>query len=311
MPQSTERIDTNTVTADPVISICIPAWKDDGAPLLQSLAGLDGIETCEVLVYDDGSIDPALTAAILTRLNTLNAPAKLITAAQNHGRAHARNRLIAHARADWLLLLDADMLPDTSAFLVTYLDMLAKHPAPALMAGGFSLNQVSPTPAQALHAAQSARSECLPAQTRQSEPGRYVFTSNILVHRQVLELVRFDDRYSGWGWEDVDWGLRVAAMFPVRHIENTATHLGLDDDAALLRKYETSGANFARLVASHPDAARKMALYRAARKLKSMPGRSAIRAMSRWLATRQTLPIRLRLAGLKLFRAAIYAEDLA
>lgn len=310
MSQSPERIDTNTIAAAPAISICIPAWNDDAAPLLKSLRGLDRIAACEVLIYDDGSANPEMTASILEHLNNIDAPAKLITATQNQGRAHARNRLITHARADWLLLLDADMLPDTPAFIANYLNMLTAHPAPALIAGGFSLQHVTPTRKQALHAAQSARSECLTAQTRQTEPGRYVFTSNILVHRQVLETVRFDDSYSGWGWEDVDWGLRVAKEVPVRHIENTATHLGLDDDAGLMRKYETSGANFARLVASHPEAVKSMTLYRAAHKLKSLPGRSAIRALSRLLAKSSALPITLRLAGLKLFRAAIYAEDL-
>lgn len=311
MSQSTERIDTNTIAAAPAISICIPTWKDDSSPLLSALAGLARIDACEVLVYDDGSNLPATTAAILRHLNKLNAPARLITATQNQGRAHARNRLIAHARADWILLLDADMLPDTSNFLTTYLDVLAATPAPALIAGGFSLKQVTPTPAQALHAAQSARSECLPATARQSQPGRYVFTSNILVHRQVFETVNFDDRFSGWGWEDVDWGLRVASIVPIKHIENTATHLGLDDDTALMKKYETSGKNFARLVAGHPHAAEKMTLYRAARQLKSIPGRALIRAISRKLATSRLLPISLRLSGLKLFRAAVYAEDLA
>lgn len=308
-----ENITANDQTGTPVLSICVPTWRDDAGALLASLTRLDGINTCEVLVYDDGSADPAVTASITASINAIPAPARLITAAKNHGRSHGRNRLEHHASAPWLLLLDADMLPDQDTFLSSYLARIdAQADAPALIAGGFSLDQVEPNQAQALHAAQSRRSECLPATIRQREPGRYVFTSNILVHRDILKQVPFDDAFSGWGWEDVDWGLRVAERFTVGHIDNTATHLGLDETANLMRKYETSGANFARLISRHPEATRDMALLKAATRLKTLPGRSFAYRFSNLLA-RDPLgmtPMPVRLFALKLFRAAIYAEAL-
>ena len=305
-----ETLSGNGISHAANLSICIPAWRDTASPLLASLANLPDHENCEILVYDDGSADANMTKTINAHLANFKGPAKLITAQENHGRSHARNRLMAHATSDWLLMLDADMLPDDEQFLVRYIETMVSQPQPALIAGGFSLQQVTPTKAQNLHAAQSRRSECLGAAQRQEAPGRFIFTSNILVHRKVLDAVYFDDGYQGWGWEDVDWGLRVADQFPILHIDNTATHLGLDDTKTLLKKYGTSGANFARLASQHPAAANDMPLFQVARKLRHLPGRSLLEAICKTIAIAPIglTPMRLRLFALKLYRSSIYSR---
>ena len=307
-----ETVTDNGVKGTPVISICIPAWKDTATPLLSSLASLACHQQCEVLVYDDGSSDSEITAQIVQNLSLINAPGRLITASTNYGRSHARNRLITHAKADWLLMLDADMLPDEHHFLQRYLDAIADVPTPALIVGGFSLQQVTATPEQRLHAAQSQRSECLPAANRARDPGLYVFTSNILVHRTILDSIHFDEGYTGWGWEDVDWGLRVMDAFPINHIDNTATHLGLDDTMNLLAKYANSKDNFARLVQQHPQKASNMRLYQVSKRLSAIPARKLLGKVTKGLAEDPLglVPISVRLFALKLFRASIYAETL-
>lgn len=308
----TEKITKNSVAGTPRISICIPTWQDAATPLLSSLKALAAIGQCEVLVYDDGSCNDELTAQIMAQVKTYPAPVCLITASENRGRSYARNRLTANARADWLLLLDADMLPDDHHFLQRYIDQIEASDTPALIAGGFSLQQVKATPKQRLHAAQSRHSECLPAAVRAKEPGLHVFTSNILVHRQIIEQVLFDEGYAGWGWEDVDWGLRVGATFPILHIENTATHLGLDDADSLLNKYAGSKTNFARLAHQHPKDVTQMRIYQVSKKMRRLPFRGLIGSFAKTLA-RDPLgitPISLRLLSLKLFRASVYAEVL-
>ena len=304
-----ETIVGNGIQTAAVLTIAVPVYRDNPGTMIDALSKCPGAENTAILVYDDGGADPELTAHLEKAIGAWPGPGKLISAAENRGRAFARNRLLAHAPTDWVLLLDADMLPDNAEFLQAYHRARASVDGPALIAGGYSLRQVNPTHSQKLHAAQALKSECLDASTRAREPGRYVFTSNILVHRHILETIPFDDEFSGWGWEDVDWGLRVAAAYPIRHIDNTATHLGLDDTDVLLNKYGTSGANFARLVARHPLATENMALTVASRRLAAWPGRSLIRRLARILAGAH-LPISLRLAALKVYRAAAYAEHL-
>jgi len=299
---------TGPVEGPADLSILVPTFRDDPVALIKALATCHGVRRTELVVYDDGSGDPEQTARNKLALGAYAGPSRLISAARNRGRSHARNRLRALARGDWLLLLDADMLPDAPDFLTLYTDATARDGAPRLIAGGFSLDQASVTPDTRLHAAQARMSDCLDAARRARTPGRFVFTSNILVHREILARVGFDDGFTGWGWEDVDWGLRVAAQYPVIHIDNTASHLGLDTDAALLAKHAASAGNFARLASRHPDAVSDMSLYRAARAIKRLgPLIGPFQSGTRGLAQIRTLPDTVRLFALKLHRAAASA----
>lgn len=305
-----EDVLSNGVAGEALLSICVPTWKDGAEALLASLIRLEGAGECTLLIFDDGSRDEDLTRHLARQILRYPGPARLITAPNNAGRSHARNRLTALAETDWVLLLDADMKPDDEDFLKRYLDAAEACDDPVLIAGGFSLRHAHPTDETRLHAAQSIASECLPAEVRAQAPGRYVFTSNILVHRAVLGEVQFDSGFEGWGWEDVDWGLRVADTFDVLHIDNPATHLGLDTDAALMKKYGGSGANFAYAVDRQPEALKATPVYKVAKTLSNVPGKSLVRGISKTVAKTRWLPIKLRLFGLKLYRAAAYAEHL-
>ena len=292
------------------LTVCVPCYRYDASSLIADLSAAGGAERAGVLIYDDGSGDPQLTARLKTWLEAYPGPAQLVTASGNLGRAHARNRLYELTESDWILFLDADMKPDDGKFIERYLTAIRDCEGPALIAGGFSLQHAEVKALTRLHAAQSLASECLAAAERRKEPGRYVFTSNILVHRRVLEDVPFDDGFRGWGWEDVDWGLNVVKTYPVRHIDNTATHLGLDDTDTLLRKFGSSGHNFARLAERHPDAIKSMQLYRIARKFRNLPARRFLQGLARFGARSATLPDGLRLACLKTYRALAYSKEI-
>ena len=288
----------------------MPTWRDSADALLSSLTRMANADQCTLLIFDDGSHDPSLTRQLTRQIMRFPGPARLICAPKNCGRSHARNRLFDLAEAQWILFLDADMQPDDGDFLNRYLDAIDAHEAPALIAGGFSLQHVSPTQETRLHAAQSHASECIPASLRANAPGRYVFSSNILVHRNVLDAVSFDPGFQGWGWEDVDWGLRVSKQFPVLHIDNCATHLGLDTDAKLMEKYEHSADNFLRLFERHPEDIAQSSLYRVSKRLSYLPGLRVLSRLCRNLAQLRIAPIKLRLLALKLFRASIYGTRL-
>lgn len=305
-----EYVVSNGVTGEALISICVPTWKDSADALLASLVRLKGAAQCTLLIFDDGSGDEDLTRLLARQILRYPGPARLITADTNQGRSHARNRLTALAETDWVLFLDADMRPDDDEFLLRYLDAAEAMHEPALIPGGFSLRHAHPTAETRLHAAQSVASECVNAATRAKEPGRYVFTSNILVHRDILDSVQFDPDFKGWGWEDVDWGLRIADSFPIHHIDNPATHLGLDSDNALMQKYGRSGANFALVAERHPGAVKSTPLFKAAKRLKVLRLAGLTRPLGASLARSQRLPLKLRLFGLKLYRAATYAKHL-
>ena len=237
--------------ARPDLSVLIPFYRDDPRQLLDALDGRSPPGAFEIIVLDDGGVAPEMSAAVEAHLRTLSAAVRLVRLASNEGRSKGRNRLARHARADAFLFLDADMLPDSDDFLGRWLAEVRDGAAVAF--GGFTVERAPSNASTDLHRRLSERSDCAPAGVRALAPEKHVFTSNLLIRRDVFEAERFDEGFAGWGWEDVEWGMRVARRWPIRHIDNTATHLGLDPAPALLGKYEQSAANFARVVAAHPE----------------------------------------------------------
>jgi glycosyltransferase involved in cell wall biosynthesis len=225
----------------------------------------------------------------------------------NQGRAEVRNRLAAVARGRHLLFLDSDMLPDGSDFLLRWRHLIDLED-PAVAFGGFSVAQAPRTRANAVHRAMTLRSDCVPAQIRRQTPEKYVFTSNLLIRRDVFDAEPFDAGFVGWGWEDVEWGMRVSRRHPIHHIDNPATHLGLTPVATIAAKFEQSAANFARVVAAHGDIVRGYPSYRAARALKRAPLRRLWRPWLKAAALIDAGPAGPRAFALRLYRAALYAE---
>lgn len=292
------------------ISVCVPVYRHDVTALLDAIAACKLSALVEIVFYDDGSGDTEQLTNLMSHAGRTNAAVRIVAAALNRGRSAARNAATRHARGEWILLLDADMMPDGSDFLEGYFNAVEAAGKPAVIVGGYSLASAPKSADTDLHRWQAVTSECVDAATRSQAPGRHVFSSNVLIHRDVLASCPFDEAFAGWGWEDTDWGLRLEKRFPVIHIDNTATHLGLDSDAALMAKYARSGANFTRMAIRHPAKVKQMALFRHAQRLRKLPMRKALTATAAAAARSHHLPLALRGRALKVWRALVYAEAL-
>jgi glycosyltransferase involved in cell wall biosynthesis len=288
--------------AKPKLSVLIPFKGDDACDLLRALD--EEQAAAEIVILDDGSDDPALTTRIQAVIGGMRLPVRLLTLAKNEGRAKGRNRLAGHARADALLFLDADMLPDSRDFLARW---IAAGEAPIAF-GGFSMNRTPHRRETALNRAMAGQTETLTAAQRSLAPEKYVYTSNLLVQRRVFEAVRFDENFTGYGWEDVEWALRASQAFPILHIDNSASHLGLDPAPMMAAKFEQSAANFERMVQGHRALVETFPIYSAAKLLKRLPLRGVWRPMIKATALADALPVRLRAFAMRLYRAALYAE---
>ena len=293
--------------AGPELSVLIPFMRDDPTALLRALDGAEG--AAEVVVLDDGTGDEALATAVEQTVLAMARPARFIRLPANEGRSKGRNRLAAAARARHLLFLDSDMLPDSADFLGRWLELIDDED-PAVAFGGFSLDQTPRRREHALHRAMALKSDCLDAAQRSLAPEKHVFTSNLLVQRDVFDTEAFDEGFAGWGWEDVEWAMRVARKHPIRHVNNTATHLGLDTAGDQARKYEQSAANFARVVAAHAEVVSRYPSYRAAKALKRVPARRLWRPALKALALADAAPVGARAFAMRLYRAALYAETI-
>lgn len=294
----------------PRLSVLTPFHRYDPSMLLAHLGPApNGVE---FILVDDGSASAGLVANVIASAEGLGASVRLIIWGQNRGRAAARNRLIAEARGEYVLFLDADMLPDSRHFLKTWLGVFSTQ-RPVVAFGGLSVRHAAREPDTALHHDLFARSDCAPARTRVLRPAQSTASANLAVRRDFLAANPFDARFTGWGFEDTDWALRASRQVNILHVDNAATHVGLDDVATLMRKSAEAGPNFARLARKHPRDVRRFAAYRAAAALKFAPARDALRRVTAWLAANHAgiAPMPLRRAAFKLFRATHYAEHLA
>jgi glycosyltransferase involved in cell wall biosynthesis len=295
--------------ARPTLSILIPFLRDDPSLLLTALdregPGLAG--AVEIVVLDDGTGDEALAGAVTRAVQALTLPARFVRLSANLGRAKGRNRLAEEARGRWLLFLDSDMLPDSPGFLQAYLALIGES-APAVVFGGFSLDLAPPHRAHDLHRRMAGASDCAPVAVRRLNPEKHVFTSNLLVRRDVFESEAFDEAFRGWGWEDVEWAMRVLRRYPITHIDNTATHLGLDTAPAMAAKYEQSVANFALVVRAHRQIVAAYPSYRVARLLKPAPLKGLWRPALKAVALAGAAPLGVRALAMRLYRAALYAD---
>lgn len=293
--------------AQPALSILSPFLRDDPTGLLAAIevqaARLS--VAVEIVALDDGTNDEALAAHVRGAVESLTMPAAFVRLAANEGRSAARNRLAQFARGRHLLYLDADTVPDSPDFLQRYLDMITQDDPP-LVIGGFSLQQASRAREFALHRKIATQLDCMPVSVRQVAPWRYVYGSNILVRRDVMAATPFNPDYRAWGWEDQEWGMRVADKWPILHVDNTVSHLGLDRVETLLVKYASSGANFHRLLADHPERVKDYPAYRAARAMRLLPFKAQFRGLAEQVALSESFPLALRTLGLRFYRVLNY-----
>lgn len=305
------KLQNNQDHSGPVLlSVLVPFFHDNPAKLIAALSE-QAPANVELILYDDGSGDADLHDLVCNAIQSAKLPARLLTAEQNSGRSIARNRLVAAAKGDYVLFLDADMMPGDQTFLDTYIGQIKNHQQDIVF-GGFSVVDQSEDPQYELHRALSKNSDCLPASTRNLVPAKHVCSSNLLVRRHVLEACAFDPEFVGWGWEDVEWAARATEKFTLTHIDNPALHLGLETADTLVRRYRNSADNYALFVARHPVLARQLPSYRTAKFAARIPGLKLLRPLFCTIARDpwQIVPMGLRILALKIWRAGWYAEKL-
>lgn len=257
--------------AQPGLSICLPVFNYEAAPLLADL--LDCMQQwpdVEILVYEDGpeSKTIAKNQKAVQALVKAAAPIPVIYKAlpQNLGRSQIRNQLAADASHNWLLFIDIDSRLPSTDFLENYREASSQG---QVVVGGTLYTEELPPVQQRLRWLYGLRRELRPLHLRSKHPFESLALNNVLVQRAVLLAHPIPQLPLGYGHEDTLWGesLRGAGI-SIYHIDNPVQHVGLESAEDFVRKTIMATQNFAVLLAQgHGQNTRLAQAYYKARKL--------------------------------------------
>ncbi|MBM7499200.1 GT2 family glycosyltransferase [Brachybacterium muris] len=297
-------------------TVIVPSYRGvDRLPLLlDSLAAQkSGTPPFEVIVVVDGVDDGSV--ALLENESRLDL--RSIVFPENRGRVGALNAGFEAARGDVLIRCDDD--------LVVPPDYVAVHVEAHTSSG--TVGVVGPTrdihvPSRYARAygEDAASRSFAHVLSRPSAERWRLWAASCSVTRETWESIGiYDDRYKGYGWEDVDYGYRLhAAGLPIEVVEAaTAEHHGPARTARVraVKAFEAGGARatFRRL---HPEApigspAAGDGLWGAAVRLtaSSMQCRRAVERRAGWVD--RMLPLVPTPVGRKLVALAVEGAGLA
>lgn len=220
-----------------MLSILIPVYNCDVTALVAQLRDqcLDCGISFEILIQDDASTQfMAENASLAQDLNCFYNRAD-----KNLGRSKTRNLLAAKAKFDWILFLDADVLPVSNNFIRTYIDALPD--TPAFLNGGIRYKPQKPTREFMLRWQYGRRREALSVNQRRERPYHRFLSLNFIAHRKAFEAVRFDETLPNLRHEDTVFSHELSRTHQkVLHIDNPVWHLGIDRfERALQKEHES------------------------------------------------------------------------
>ena len=220
------------------ISILLPVYNNVCVSLVQQLLE----QTTEfrdlqfeIIVADDGSDNAELikrNSEIATMDNC-----RYLALERNFGRAKVRNFLAQQAKYEWLLFLDSDVkLP--AFFLRNYLQE---------MEGDIVYGGIKFLGSELLRSINlRCRYECMSMadnilDKRNENPYRSFSAANFLIKKEIMLQHPFDERFTGYGYEDVLFGKRLAdSNIPICHINNPVHIDQFDNNPEYLAKIEES-----------------------------------------------------------------------
>lgn len=221
-----------------MLSVLIPTYNYNVYPLAYNIweqcreAGI----IFELIVLDDGS--HSILNSENEKINQLQ-NCRFITLDKNTGRSAARNNLAKMANYEWLLFLDADIMPIGNKLIVKYLPYMDN--AEKVVYGGIKYQEEKPESNEVLRWIYGNDREALPVTERLKDPYKRLLTLNFLIHKNIFSRVSFNETIPNLRHEDSLFSYELMlAKVPVLHIENEVYHYGLESSEIFLRKSEES-----------------------------------------------------------------------
>ena len=226
-----------------LLSVLIAAYGDDVSPLLEGLQsclefGLPDTWEVEILISDQFDQPHPLAEEWNTQ------PKTTYIHSQSKGRSTNRNELAERSNGHYLLFLDADALPKTSGFLNRYCNYAE---GAQVIVGGTAY--MPGHESDKLRVKIGRIKEEIAPSVREQHPYSSFSAFNFLIRREVFERVAFDRSITKYGHEDTLFGRALKHhCIDVMHIDNSAYHMGIDDDDVFMEKTKDAVDGLANLI---------------------------------------------------------------
>lgn len=190
----------------------------------------------EIIVFEDGSKEEfsqknAEVFKTIPRLRHIIEP-------QNKGVAEARSILAREARGEYLLFLDSDVMPISSNFLQTYVDIIS-DPSQNIdvVTGWFRYKREYPKECT-LRYKYGIEVEERTLEDRQKKPYASFISMNMLIKKKIAMEIGFAKDLN-FGYEDAVYGYRLEkAGVSILHIDNAVWHNVTETSRVYLKKIE-------------------------------------------------------------------------
>ncbi|TYB76868.1 glycosyltransferase family 2 protein [Bizionia myxarmorum] len=218
-----------------MLSILIPTYNYDISRLVKEIhAQISELSIpFEICCYDDASTNKSV---VETNQSIHNLPHTSYTVfTKNMGRSAIRNLLAQNAKFDWLLFLDADVLPKNNDFISKYLEAITEKTE--VIYGGILYVEEKPNQSHLLRWVYGNEREALSTVNRNKNVYLSFLTLNFLIKKSVFSKVAFNENIPNLRHEDTlfSHNLKLADI-EVTHIENPTYHLGLEESSHFLEK---------------------------------------------------------------------------
>ncbi len=220
-----------------MLSILIPVYNYDVYPLVRELkkqADSLGI-VYEIIVQDDVS---QKFISENTAINSLPNCTFSVNS-ENLGRGKNINLLCSSSKHDYVLIMEADALPESEFYLKNYIFLLSEFST--IIFGGVKYSNIIPPKEKILRWKYGISRESKTLDYRLQNKYDFVFTWNLLLRKEILLKNPFPEFIREYGYEDAVFmkTLRVNSI-PVLHIENPLIHYNDENSIDFIKKSESA-----------------------------------------------------------------------
>ena len=229
-----------------MISVLIPVHNYLITPLVQSVhKQLTAEEIAfEIICLDDASTEKKFTENNLKICELEGVNFDLLKT--NIGRSAIRNKLAKIAQYEWLLFLDADVLPKSDRFIRNYLDAIDSNSE--VIIGGLDYVNEEPESDNYLRWKYGRKREIKSKEQRQLRPYINLLGCNFFIQKKIFNTIQFNTSIPKKANEDTlfSYDLKTNNV-QIAHIENPVFHDVSERNSEFLKKsldYAASSIEF-------------------------------------------------------------------